>query len=185
MTETEAVAQAPTLSDTDPVPIFRTRTKKNQRKRLAPPLHNDQSSDNSDEDDEEPGVVRKRRKNVGAVTASSAQRSADNELSASTHAADRSIPITNNDATKQSNWWDEESNGKPPPARHTDKEIADGNYKGLANPTSFIRKNPDAPSRAVGPVKAPTNVRTTTATDYAPDVCKDYKQTGYCGYGDR
>jgi len=36
----------------------------------------------------------------------------------------------------------------------------------------------------VGPVKASTNVRTITVTDFAPDVCKDYKQTGYCGYGD-
>ena len=183
MTETEALAQVPVLGDTDPAPMFKTRTKKNIRKRPATPSYSDESSDNSD--DNELGVVKKRRKNVGAVTASSAQRSADNELSASTHAADRSIPITSNDATKQSNWYDEESNSKPSPARRTDQEIADGNYKGLANPTSFIRKNPDAPSRAVGPVKAPTNVRTTTATDYAPDVCKDYKQTGYCGYGDR
>jgi RING finger protein 113A len=33
-------------------------------------------------------------------------------------------------------------------------------------------------------VKAPTNIRTITVTDFAPDVCKDYKQTGFCGYGD-
>lgn len=31
---------------------------------------------------------------------------------------------------------------------------------------------------------APVNVRTTTITDFQPDVCKDFKQTGYCGYGD-
>jgi len=36
----------------------------------------------------------------------------------------------------------------------------------------------------VGPVKAPTNVRMITVTDFAPDVCKDYKQTGFCGFGD-
>lgn len=28
-------------------------------------------------------------------------------------------------------------------------------------------------ARAVGPVKKPTNVRTTVTTDFAPDVCKD------------
>ena len=27
-------------------------------------------------------------------------------------------------------------------------------------------------------------MRTTTRFDYQPDVCKDYKETGYCGYGD-
>ncbi|KXL49967.1 hypothetical protein M433DRAFT_151600 [Acidomyces richmondensis BFW] len=38
--------------------------------------------------------------------------------------------------------------------------------------------------KQVGPVKAPTNVRMITVTDFAPDVCKDYKQTGFCGFGD-
>jgi RING finger protein 113A len=40
------------------------------------------------------------------------------------------------------------------------------------------------PSGQVGPAKAPTNVRMVTTTDFAPDVCKDYKQTGFCGFGD-
>lgn len=30
----------------------------------------------------------------------------------------------------------------------------------------------------------PVNIRTTVTTDFQPDVCKDYKLTGYCGYGD-
>uniref|UniRef100_A0A7S2EMZ2 RING-type E3 ubiquitin transferase n=1 Tax=Ditylum brightwellii TaxID=49249 RepID=A0A7S2EMZ2_9STRA len=35
-----------------------------------------------------------------------------------------------------------------------------------------------------GPMKAPTFVRTTCRFDYQPDICKDYKDTGFCGYGD-
>ena len=35
-----------------------------------------------------------------------------------------------------------------------------------------------------GPLKAPTFVRTTTRFDYQPDICKDYKDTGFCGFGD-
>lgn len=36
-----------------------------------------------------------------------------------------------------------------------------------------------------GPLKpVAANVRTTTITDFEPDVCKDFAQTGYCGYGD-
>ncbi|KAH8919546.1 hypothetical protein BT69DRAFT_1309262 [Atractiella rhizophila] len=36
-----------------------------------------------------------------------------------------------------------------------------------------------------GPQKeGPGNVRTITLVDYQPDVCKDYKETGFCGYGD-
>ena len=35
-----------------------------------------------------------------------------------------------------------------------------------------------------GPIKATTNIRTTARFDYQPDICKDYKQTGFCGFGD-
>lgn len=30
----------------------------------------------------------------------------------------------------------------------------------------------------------PVSIRTVTITDFQPDVCKDFLQTGYCGYGD-
>ena len=36
----------------------------------------------------------------------------------------------------------------------------------------------------VGPKKAPSHVRVNVRFDYQPDICKDYKETGYCGYGD-
>lgn len=35
-----------------------------------------------------------------------------------------------------------------------------------------------------GPQRAALNIRSTVRWDYAPDICKDYKETGYCGYGD-
>jgi RING finger protein 113A len=35
-----------------------------------------------------------------------------------------------------------------------------------------------------GPIKASAFVRTTCRFDYQPDVCKDYKDTGFCGFGD-
>ncbi len=37
---------------------------------------------------------------------------------------------------------------------------------------------------AKGPLRAPTNMRATVRWDYQPDICKDYKETGFCGYGD-
>ncbi|KAL6780536.1 hypothetical protein ACKKBF_B12705 [Auxenochlorella protothecoides x Auxenochlorella symbiontica] len=37
---------------------------------------------------------------------------------------------------------------------------------------------------AHGPLRASTNVRMTVRVDYQPDICKDYKETGYCGFGD-
>ena len=37
---------------------------------------------------------------------------------------------------------------------------------------------------AHGPARASANVRMTYVMDFKPDICKDYKDTGYCGYGD-
>ncbi|KJE96554.1 zinc finger protein [Capsaspora owczarzaki ATCC 30864] len=34
------------------------------------------------------------------------------------------------------------------------------------------------------PMKAAANIRTTVRFDYQMDVCKDYKETGFCGFGD-
>ncbi|KAL6807463.1 hypothetical protein GGI42DRAFT_320817 [Trichoderma sp. SZMC 28013] len=42
---------------------------------------------------------------------------------------------------------------------------------------------PDDEKKKFGP-KRSANVRYTTVTDYATDVCKDYKITGFCGFGD-
>jgi RING finger protein 113A len=39
-------------------------------------------------------------------------------------------------------------------------------------------------SGAHGPMRASSNVRMTFIMDYKPDICKDYKETGYCGFGD-
>ncbi|KAG4304873.1 hypothetical protein PORY_001548 [Pneumocystis oryctolagi] len=41
----------------------------------------------------------------------------------------------------------------------------------------------DRKTNRPGPVQA-RHVVPTTFIDYAPDVCKDYKQTGFCGFGD-
>lgn len=35
-----------------------------------------------------------------------------------------------------------------------------------------------------GPSSASSTIKSTTMTDYAPDICKDYKQNGFCGFGD-
>ena len=35
-----------------------------------------------------------------------------------------------------------------------------------------------------GPIRAPTNIRASVRWDDAPDICKDYKETGFCGFGD-
>ncbi|KAJ2701167.1 RNA-splicing factor [Coemansia sp. IMI 209128] len=72
-----------------------------------------------------------------------------------------------------------------PPADDTNAEAsADGEtlYKGKKGYSSRIQARDGA--RKAGPFKAPSNLRATSVFDYQPNLCKDYKETGYCGYGD-
>ena len=59
-------------------------------------------------------------------------------------------------------------------------------YTGTANYQKFVEKREvmDRKASSIGPIKAPTNIRLTCRFDYQPDLCKDYKETGYCGFGD-
>jgi len=52
-------------------------------------------------------------------------------------------------------------------------------YRGL---DAYLK--PVVQSRMAGPNKSANNLRVTCRFDYQPDICKDYKETGYCGYGD-
>ncbi|XP_071507290.1 E3 ubiquitin-protein ligase RNF113A-like [Diadema antillarum] len=66
----------------------------------------------------------------------------------------------------------------------------DKKYRGMNNYHTYIEKKDTAQGNAAsghvrkGPIRAPTNLRVTTRWDYAPDICKDYKETGFCGFGD-
>ncbi|KAF9050048.1 hypothetical protein BJ165DRAFT_1342539 [Panaeolus papilionaceus] len=61
----------------------------------------------------------------------------------------------------------------------------DGNYHGQKAYRSHIKKSTEVPkAMRVGPQRNTSTIRTVTIVDYQPDVCKDYKETGYCGFGD-
>ncbi|KAL6301240.1 hypothetical protein BKA93DRAFT_739043 [Sparassis latifolia] len=62
----------------------------------------------------------------------------------------------------------------------------DGLYRGQKAYASHIKRNQEVPkAMRVGPQRSSgSTIRTVTIVDYQPDVCKDYKETGYCGYGD-
>ena len=61
-------------------------------------------------------------------------------------------------------------------------------YKGINNYAKYIEKKDSAGGSAAkmstGPQRAPAHIRSTVRWDYAPDICKDYKETGFCGFGD-
>lgn len=197
------VVSPPSESPAAPQSLFKKRASKNSaaiRKRLpTPPLSKDFDSSSEDSSAEEGQQKIKRRRTNGVVTAISEKVSkhAIADLEPTKYTADRSGEIDSvNDATKQLNWFDEEKFdaksllGRASTRHNTNSTHPtpagddDGLYKGSSRYANFITKNPNAPSRQVGPLKAPTNIRTITVTDFAPDVCKDYKQTGFCGFGD-
>lgn len=63
-------------------------------------------------------------------------------------------------------------------------------YRGLNNYAQYYKKKDTAAGNASsgmvrkGPMRAPAHLRATVRWDYQPDVCKDYKETGFCGFGD-
>ncbi|KAK9084476.1 hypothetical protein Scep_030947 [Stephania cephalantha] len=64
-------------------------------------------------------------------------------------------------------------------------------YKGIHGYTDykagFRREHTVAGEKAGGahgPLRASAHIRVSARFDYQPDICKDYKETGYCGFGD-
>ncbi|OJJ48247.1 hypothetical protein ASPZODRAFT_32595, partial [Penicilliopsis zonata CBS 506.65] len=173
------------------------KAKANFRKKpdTPPPASESESAGFTSSDDDEGRRIKRRRKNV-AVTASSATNPTARKKGADSDDQPTSVapvPLTSsNDATKAANWYDEDLSEQnllgttraSTTTTTTTTTTTDGMYKGTSNYQSFIQKNPNAPTKQFGPMKAATNVRTVTVMDYAPDVCKDWKITGYCGYGD-
>ncbi|ERS98228.1 hypothetical protein HMPREF1624_05011 [Sporothrix schenckii ATCC 58251] len=169
--------------------LFKARGRKgkaNMRKRspTPPPANSESDSDSGNSSDEGRGAIweaKRRRKNgagvIGASTEGASSKSgvaAPTELEQPLHYADRSALLADTDvATKRSHMFDDKDNKAKTAATATQ-----------AAPTPGALMGGVAPPKSVGPVKAAANIRTITFTDFSPDVCKDYKQTGFCGFGD-
>lgn len=60
-------------------------------------------------------------------------------------------------------------------------------YRGANNYRSYTKRPENFDSAVMsgqGPMRAPIHYRAVCRFDYQPDICKDYKETGFCGYGD-
>ncbi|KAH8311685.1 hypothetical protein KR044_007551 [Drosophila immigrans] len=63
-------------------------------------------------------------------------------------------------------------------------------YRGINNYAQYYKKTDKVAGNASsgmvrsGPIRAPAHLRATVRWDYQPDICKDFKETGYCGFGD-
>ena len=61
-------------------------------------------------------------------------------------------------------------------------------YRGMQGYTDyrdgFRREDARGGGKQAGPARPSANYRMSVLVDYQPDVCKDYKETGFCGFGD-
>lgn len=175
------------MADTEvPIVKFKKRGAKAAPRKAAPPPPSNSDSDSdfsgSDGEGEDGRVVKRRKVNGHALKASTAdqQRSTTALEGTTKYEANRDATIqANDDATKASNWYENDNAGDA-----LGSKSLLGSTRSFSKPESLIEKDANAPERKVGPQKSSSNVRTITMVDYTPDVCKDYKQTGFCGFGD-
>ncbi|CAN0346770.1 unnamed protein product, partial [Phaeothamnion confervicola] len=62
-------------------------------------------------------------------------------------------------------------------------------YRGMAGYKNYVTKQEsqvggNKHTGTQGPIRAPQFLRASCRFDYQPDICKDYKETGFCGFGD-
>ncbi|CBQ72360.1 conserved hypothetical protein [Sporisorium reilianum SRZ2] len=165
-------------------------------------LSHNRSDSDSDRDDSESSsavVVKKKRSNHNPLVQSTGSVYRKSKLGqddsyALTSSRPTGAPTTTasslqkirDDATRHSDW-DLDNPSSSSSAKTPATSNADGLYHGAKSYTSYIAARDDGSSskmRSRGPIRQTTTVRTTALIDYQPDVCKDYKETGYCGFGD-
>ncbi|KAK9484279.1 hypothetical protein V1527DRAFT_470527 [Lipomyces starkeyi] len=201
------------MSSDTTVPSFKKPSSvkfSNARRRVirrdpSPQAASQSSSDSSDDSDGDKSTITaaalsKKRKRVGGISDTIASTSSGSSkpkatgksggiLGAVEHKSTGLASVSNStDVTKTSAMFDEEFLlGKKKKSDSTEnkgeEKAQDGVYAGNANYKKFITPR-ESSAKKVGPMRAPSNIRSSTVTDYQPDVCKDYKQTGFCGYGD-
>ncbi|CAG7816415.1 unnamed protein product [Allacma fusca] len=138
-----------------------------------------QASSSSDQNDEE---VKESRSRVGVYYESSKT----GERSGPTDQGATAIVETETEKDRDAQAIYERS-------LQTNKELGkvdDQKYRGMNNYVQFIEKKDTSKGNAAsggvrkGPIRAPDNLRSTVRWDYQPDICKDYKETGFCTFGD-
>ena len=85
----------------------------------------------------------------------------------------------------KSNWNNNDNNNNNNSEDDDNNHVTNNNsnkFEPELNTTKEAKK-PKILSK-FGPMSAPKNVRVTTIIDYQQDVCKDFKETGFCGFGD-
>lgn len=88
--------------------------------------------------------------------------------------------VRHNDKLKHKNKENYDKTPESKPNRETNYTTNTNHIQQNHNKAVDISTTPTTSTT----IKTPANIKTTTVTDFQPDVCKDFYQTGFCGYGD-
>lgn len=155
--------------------VFKKRSKASAKPFSQPSYKRAKVTHSSDSEDEEDDGVVKGQVKGGAtgIRVKENKQSADKGDLGVIYTGDRSASNNNvNDSTRQIADVD----------GLNESDLLGRRSHGNDSPLDASAKENRKPQK--GPVKAPTNIRAISVIDYQPDVCKDYKQTGFCGFGD-
>jgi RING finger protein 113A len=146
-----------------------------------------ESSDDEDDDDNELSTFQlleqtkhdqKGQNQRGLLTASSSSRKSGPNLMYDFKSSDKHDLSGKDMATRTAEFHPEVS-----VANKDDNH--DNTVENTSSDTKLYKGTKEKRNKFLaGPLKAPTFVRTTARFDYQPDICKDYKETGFCGFGD-
>ncbi|KAJ3144904.1 hypothetical protein HDU89_007707 [Geranomyces variabilis] len=141
----------------------------------------------------------KRRKEAAAAEIENSATAGISKLDHAYSTSGKAASIVVDSATRRLDVDGEESTAAgsegalPPPPKvlaGDAAESADNIYRGLNSYNEYVNKRTTSVTQSnasrirAGPLRGATNVRLSTRFDYQPDICKDYKETGYCGFGD-
>ena len=172
-----------------PVGFARRKNRGNMRKRAV--------EGEEEEQDDGTQVVRKAKQQRGEPLAFTTKKE-DKEEVLLKYEGTRALPKSRDDlATRTLNTeteFDRDGRAlreKVLAQRGEGGPVDDGQYRGMNSYIDFrqgFRRESTIASEkgagAHGPLRANVYVRSSARFDYQPDLCKDYKETGFCSYGD-
>ena len=206
----DAAAAAPAAA----APAFKQRKNRgNIRKRGGGGGDEAAGGAGGDDDDDETAVVRKAKQAKGEPLAFTTKKDSKDAVVV-TYASDRALPVAGDGGATRiletETEFDRDARARrekvlaraaaaAAAAGGSDGAAAaaaaagggDGTYQGMTGYTDYkaaFRRDKTVGSEkgsgAHGPLRASAFVRVSARFDYQPDVCKDYKETGFCSYGD-
>ncbi|KAG6618578.1 RING finger protein [Phytophthora cinnamomi] len=179
--------------------MFRSaKPKKNKRRRVAEDEDEHRSSGSNGEDDVPVVPAASDRRAINTFSTGGAKR-AKNVVQTRQIESEREIVPQQyaGDATYETQIDTEKDRDARAVMERSIKANQDGSadadsgkvYRGQAAYKSYITKKEsqigmNKYTGTQGPIRAQTWARAISRFDYQPDICKDYKETGFCGYGD-